>query len=183
MWTLQTQSSASKLSCVTKATAKSLGLHLPDTSESEGRRASGYAEKLHCTHFSIDVFGTSSVLCAHHSTNMPTCQHVKTCHKHAKGSCQRFMPKHATTCQCCCKLPNSFKLCSTLDQNTRTSKDESSRISDFHTTGFECDLNAGTVFEASLRWASTRLQRKVTSCARSMDYLHSFKHFFFCTTS
>ena len=40
------------------------------------------------------------------------------------------MPKvHAKTCQCCCKLPNSFKLCSTLDQNTRTLKDESSRLS------------------------------------------------------
>ena len=56
---------------------------------------------------------------------MPTC-------KNMPKTCQRFMPKvHAKTCQCCCKLPNSFKLCSTLDQNTRTSKDESSRISDF----------------------------------------------------
>ena len=63
---------------------------------------------------------------------MPTCQHAKTCHKHAKGSCQNMPKVHAKTCQCCCKLPNSFKLCSTLDQNTRTSKDESSRISDFH---------------------------------------------------
>ena len=62
---------------------------------------------------------------------MPTCQHAKTCHKHAKGSCQNMPKVHAKTCQCCCKLPNSFKLCSTLDQNTRTSKDESSRISDF----------------------------------------------------
>ena len=32
----------------------------------------------------------SSERCAHHSTNMPTCHHAKTCSKHAQGSCQRF---------------------------------------------------------------------------------------------
>ena len=53
-----------------------------------------------------------------------TCQHANM-QKHATN--MPNMPKvHAMP-----MLLQAFKLCSTLDQNTRTSKDESSRISDF----------------------------------------------------
>ena len=38
----------------------------------------------------------SSERCAHHSTNMPTCHHAKTCSKHAQGSCQSLFKPKAT---------------------------------------------------------------------------------------
>ena len=38
-------------------------------------------------------------LCAHHSTNMPTCHHAKTCHKHAKGSCHCLFKENNSTCK------------------------------------------------------------------------------------
>ena len=75
----------------TKASAQLLCSSLTQAKRGSAGKAVELKDGTRSEHVLLhDTSRMSSGHCAHHSTNMPTCHHAKTCSKHAQGLCQRF---------------------------------------------------------------------------------------------